>query len=140
MKIKLDIQQLGDDGYHPFCEVRVNGRKCRALIDTGASKTVIGTQLLKKLKLKSFQNPSDNRMTGIQPGDLDVAFAVVDELKFGKLKFAHLVAGLIDLSHVNRQYRSLKVKPFDLILGGDILVKGNALISYKEKVMKLSKK
>lgn len=139
MKIKLELQSLGDDGYHIFCKVKVKGKKCRALIDTGASKTVVGKTLIKKLKIDEFKLKGDNQMTGIHPGEMDVAFASIESISFGKLIFENIVAGLIDLEHVNQQYKTLNIEPFDLIIGGDILTKGKAVIDYKNKFLKLVK-
>ena len=139
MKIKLDIKTLGEDGYHIFCKVTVNGLTCRALIDTAASKTDIGKKLAGKLKLTEFSNHKDNQMTGIQPGEMDVSFVNLESIKFGKLTFKDTIAGLIDLTHVSKQYKSINVKPFQLIIGGDILYKGQAIIDYKNKILKLTK-
>ncbi|MFM9946172.1 MAG: retropepsin-like aspartic protease [Bacteroidia bacterium] len=139
MKIKIELQSLGDDGYHIFCKVKVNGKKCRALIDTGASKTVIGKKLIKKLKVEEFKPQGLNQMTGIHPGEMDVAFARIESISFGTLKFKNIITGLIDLEHVNMQYKTLKIEPFQLIIGGDILAKGKAVIDYKNKLLKLEK-
>jgi hypothetical protein len=81
----------------------------------------------------------DNQMTGIHPGEMDVAFARIDSISFGSLKFKNIITGLIDLEHVNKQYKTLKIEPFQLIIGGDILVKGKAVIDYKNKLLKLDK-
>lgn len=139
MKLKLDIQSLGEDGYHIFCSVKVNGKKCRALIDTGASKTVVGVQLANSLKLNKISLSGPNQMTGIQPGEMEVAFSQIDTIAFGSLKFKDIIAGLIDMNHVNAQYKSLNIKPFKLIIGGDILYRGSAVIDYKNKFLKLKK-
>jgi len=139
LKIKLDLKTLGDDGYHIFCKVTVNGLNCRALIDTGASKSVIGKKLANKLKLSEFSNNKDNQMTGIQPGEIEVSFVSLETIKFGKLTFKDTIAGLIDLTHVSKQYKSINIKPFQLILGGDILYKGQAIIDYKSKLLRLTK-
>lgn len=139
MKLKLDIQSLGDDGYHIFCTVKVNGKKCRALIDTGASKTVVGKQLAKSLKMEIINLSGANQMTGIQPGEMEVSFTKIDTIAFGTLKFQNLIAGLIDMKHVSAQYKTFNIKPFKLIIGGDILFMGNAVIDYKNKFLKLKK-
>ncbi len=130
---------MGDDSYHLFCKVKVNGKKCRALIDTGASKSVIGKKLIEKLKVEEYKVKGDNQMTGIHPGEVNVAFAKIDSIAFGNLKFKNLITGLIDLEHVNLQYKTLNIEPFELILGGDILSKGKAVIDYKNKFLKLVK-
>ncbi len=139
MKLKLDIQSLGDDGCHIFCSVKVNGKKCRALIDTGASKTVVGKQLAKSLEMDIINMAGENQMTGIQPGEMEVSFTKIDTITFGTLKFKDIIAGLIDMKHVSTQYKTLNIKPFKLIIGGDILYKGNAVIDYKNKFLKLKK-
>ena len=139
MKIKIELQSLGDDGYHIFCKVKVNGKKCRALIDTGASKTVIGNMLINKLNILDFKYNGDNQMTGIHPGEVDVAFAKIDTISFGSLIFKNIITGKIDLEHVNMQYKTLNIEPFELIIGGDILFKGKAVIDYKNKFLKLVK-
>ena len=78
-------------------------------------------------------------MTGIQQGKLEISFARVD-IGFGKLIFHDLITGLIDLRHVTRQYRKIKVEPFQLILGGDILFLGRAVIDYNLRVLEIGKK
>ena len=118
---------------------KVNGNKCRALIDTGASKTVIGKTLSLKLNLEEFVNPNDNQMTGIHPGEMNVTFARVETIGFGKLIFKNLITGLIEMEHVNMQYASLKIKPFDLTIGGDLLFMGSAVIDYENKFLILKK-
>ena len=130
---------MGDDSYHLFCKVKVNGKKCRAIIDTGASKSVIGKKLSEKIKLEEYKVKGNNQMTGIHPGEVNVAFAKIDSIAFGNLKFKNLITGLIDLEHVNLQYKTLNIEPFELILGGDILSKGKAVIDYKNKFLKLVK-
>ena len=117
--------------------MKVNGIKCRALIDTGASKTVLGKPLHQKLNITEFMADMDNSMTGIHPIGMNIVFAKIDEISIGKIKFNNLMTGLIDMDHVSKQYESLNIKPFDLIIGGDILHKGNAIINFKDKTLEL---
>lgn len=137
MKVRLDIETLGEEGYHAFCKVRVNGHVCRALIDTGASKTVVGTALVNTLGLQPFSHPLDNQMTGIQPGDVEITFVTLSEVRFKKIIFPDLLAGTVNLDHVVSQYEKLGLEPIQLIIGGDILYAGRARIDYGKKSMKL---
>jgi predicted aspartyl protease len=139
MKIKIEIESLGNDGVHLFCKVKVNGLKCRALIDTGASKTVISRELSELLNLTDFISPADNQLTGIHPGEMEVTFAQIKKIAFKNLVFKNILTGLIDIDHVKAQYTMLKIEPPLLILGGDILNTGLAVIDYKNKVLKLQK-
>ncbi|MCB9252254.1 MAG: retropepsin-like domain-containing protein [Flavobacteriales bacterium] len=126
----MKIEQLGDEGFHVFCRIKLNGIFYRALIDTGASKSVMDKKLLSELQLRSFSLTSDHQMLGIQPGELDVEFTHIREIKLGRVKFENMVLGLLDMDHVQEQYRSLNIKPFEVIIGGDLLSSGNAVIDY----------
>lgn len=139
MKINLDVQALGDDGFHIFCRVKVNGKTCKALIDTGASKSVISKKLVEKLKITEFTPHNENQMTGIHPEEMKVSFATIESINFDKIEYTNIIAGVIDLEHVNAQYKTLGIRPFQIIIGGDILVLGKALIDYYNKKLKLSK-
>ncbi len=39
--MKFVISEMLGGGFHPFVNVTIEGKKCRFLIDTGASKSVI---------------------------------------------------------------------------------------------------
>ncbi len=131
---------MGDDGYHIFCKVKVKSKKLRALIDTGASKTVVGRKLFDLLKLENYVSNDSNLMTGIQPGDMDVSYAILNDLTIGTMVFKNSIVGIVDFEHVNKQYQSIGMQPFDLIIGGDILKRGQAMIDYKNSILKLSRK
>ncbi|MCC6721999.1 MAG: retropepsin-like domain-containing protein [Bacteroidia bacterium] len=139
MKIKITIEPIGDDGFHVFCNLKINDIKCRALIDTGASKTVISIELKEKLNLPDFINPNDNLVSGIHPEKVDVSFVTIEKLSFGKFNINNLISGTINLSHVNEQYKILKIKPFDLILGSDVLYNSKALIDFNSKFLVLNR-
>lgn len=138
MKTKITIEPIGDDGFHVFCNVKINKYKCRALIDTGASKSVVSLDLKERLNLPEYFNSNDNIISGIQPGKLDVNFVLIDKISFGKFDVLNIISGIIDIEHINEQYKTLGIKPFDLILGGDVLSKSNAIINYKLKIIEVS--
>ena len=58
-------------------------------------------------------------------------------IELGRAKVFNLYCGLIDLEHVGETYKAMGLKPFDVIIGGDILKLLNAEISYKEDYIKL---
>ncbi len=138
LKRKIEIQSLGDDGFHIFCKVTLNGLRCRALIDTGASKSVLNFSTYKALGLKEFLPADDNQMLGIVPGITDFTFVTLDRVSLGKFEVRNMIVGVVDLEHVMIQYSKLSIKPFDFIIGGDILTKGKAVINYKEEWLTLS--
>jgi hypothetical protein len=138
--IPISIVHLGEEGTHIFCKAKVNGIKARVLIDTGASKSVLAKSFADKLKKLKHVPDGDNTTSGIGPESVNASFAKLKSLEFKSLRIKKLVVGTIDVSHVVKMYKTLGVKPFDLILGGEVLEKYNAVIDYKKKVMVFSKK
>ncbi|MBO6518177.1 MAG: clan AA aspartic protease [Bacteroidia bacterium] len=137
-KIKIDLVHLGDEGCHIFCKAKIDGKKARVLIDTGASKTVLSKEFANGLKrLKYLELPEENGTAGIGPEKIEAQFARIKSIQFKKLNIKKLVVGTIDVTHVKQLYENLNIKPFDLILGGEVLEKYNAHIDYKNRILLL---
>ncbi len=136
-KIKCTIEQLGDEGSHLFCKGRINGKKVRVLIDTGASKSVLSAEFASKLKSLKYIQVEEGETSGIGPEKLEAQFARLKSLRFKSLNIKKLIVGTIDVSHVKALYESLNIEPFDFILGGDVLEKYRAKIDYKKKTLTL---
>jgi len=126
----IEIVALGDDGFHLFCKAKMNGKKIRALIDTGASKTVLSSSYAKKLGKKKYVEVLENETSGIGPEQLQPEFIEVKSIELGKIKVKKHVIGILDMSHVVDLYKKLGIKPFDLLIGSDILLELNALIDF----------
>lgn len=138
-RIAIQLVALGDDGFHIFCKVKVNGKKVRALIDTGASKSVLSKHYAAQMNNLKEVQVSDAQTSGIGPEKVEAEFAVIKKLSFGKLNVKKLVVGLIDLSHVEAVYEQFNIKPFDMIIGGDVLLLLKAKIDYRKKKLILTK-
>jgi predicted aspartyl protease len=138
--IPIKVVQLGEEGTHIFCKAKVNGVKARVLIDTGASKSVLAKSFADQLKKLKKVEGTDNTTSGIGPENVEASFAKLKTLEFKDLKIKNLVVGTIDVSHVTSMYETLGVKPFDLILGGEVLEAHNAIIDYKNQLIIFNKK
>jgi len=128
--VKLILAELDASGYHLFLNVRVNGKRARFLLDTGASKSVVDKVFFEKnfgtKKLKSVKQDT----TGLHSTIYESHFATTDTVEFGKLLVKKYVLAAIDLGHVNMTYRKLKQPKIQGILGSDLLVKYKAVIDY----------
>jgi hypothetical protein len=131
-KLPLEIVFLGEEGCHLFCNGRVGSKKVRILIDTGASKSVLAAAFVDKMKKPNFIEMIDNQTAGIGKDQVEARFIRLKKMKLGKLEIKNHIVGTIDVSHVKQVYDSIGVKPFDLILGGDILEERRAEINYKK--------
>lgn len=135
--LPIEIVSLGDEGSHIFCKAKVNGKKARVLIDTGASKTVLSQEFADSLKNLRPVDIDDNTTSGIGPDKVDAQFAKIKKLEFKGLTVKKLIVGTIDVSHVVAMYHSLGLKPFDMLLGGDVLEMHQAKIDYRKKQLTL---
>lgn len=118
-------------GFHPFITVTVEGIKCRFLIDTGASKSVIDkhfyeTKLNKKMKVLKQET------TGLHSTTMESYMGVLKKLTIGQLVISTYGVAGVDLMHVNMTYKKMKIKKIDGILGSDLLKKYNMVIDYAQ--------
>lgn len=137
-QIPIEIVHLGEGGYHIFCTVQIQGRSIHALIDTGANKSVLSTQLASELEGLEEHELEDNLTSGIGKEEVETSFVILDEMLIGEIKITNQLFGLIDLDHVDDMYRQMEIEPFEMIIGGDILVTHEAVINYGASVLTLS--
>ena len=131
--LKIKILKLGEDGFHLMCNVKISGKKVRALIDTGASKSVISAAVAAMMPHLESVKVDDAQTTGISPGQLDANFVLLDKVKFGPVKIKNLPVAVMDMTHIMETYKEAGLNSFDMIIGGDILKFSNANIDYKNK-------
>lgn len=137
IEIPIDIISIEGDGYHLIAEGRVNDKDARFVIDTGASRTVFDKGRI----LGYIDNPEFSEKEGISAGiggtDISSFIFNIEELSFGELKINDYQAVAMDLSNVNNSYAMLDIPPVEGVLGGDLLRKFNAVISYRLKKIRL---
>ena len=129
--VKFIATELQGGGIHPFITVTIEGQKCRFLIDTGASKSVIDkafyeTKLLRKLKVIKQET------TGLHSTVMESYTGKLKKLSIGKRDILNYPIAAVDLMHVNMTYKKMKVKKIDGILGSDLLQKHGAIIDYAQ--------
>ncbi|MEW6468101.1 MAG: retropepsin-like aspartic protease [Bacteroidota bacterium] len=139
MVISLPIKVLAidNDGYHLQASIIINGKKANVIIDTGASRTVFDKERIKKFVKQKAEKITDKLSTGLGTNSMESHQVVISSMKIGRLKLKDYETVLLDLSHVNRSYEQIKLKPVDGVLGSDILRKHKAVIDYGKKKMRL---
>ncbi|MBI1222127.1 MAG: hypothetical protein GC180_05940 [Bacteroidetes bacterium] len=136
-RIPITVESIDGDGYHIFTSLYIGKVKLRALIDTGASKSVLGKDAIDILKKVELISESSSQAKGIGEQMLETTVAKVKKLRIGSFELKDIYTGVLDLSHITQTYQSIGVKPFDMILGGDILDHFQAVINYKKSWLKL---
>jgi hypothetical protein len=141
MKIKVPLQVLDllDDSFHLLLDIKVGRKVFKVVLDTGASKTVFDQQLLLLANDAIVVTGTDKLSAGLGTLSMESSVAIIPELKIGKLKLTDFEVAVLDLSTINEAYARLNHPQVLGVLGGDILMKHQAVIDYGKRVMRLEK-
>jgi predicted aspartyl protease len=135
--VSLQIIDLHGDGYHPLVEIKINGTPYILVLDTGASKTAFDHDMLQQSGTGSAIVASERLSTGLGVTNMASSTAVIDDIQIGDLHIPFFEAAVLDLSSINVAYRQLNHPEVLGVLGGDILMKYNAVIDYGQKSLSL---
>ena len=138
MKISVPLQiiDLGEDGFHPLLDIVIFGKTYTVVLDTGASKTAFDKAILFEANENATVNASERLSTGLGTNTMESAMAVIHHMAIGKLKIPEIEVAVLDLSTINIAYSQLGHPRVLGVLGGDILMKYNAVIDYGKKMIK----
>ena len=136
--VPLQIIDLHGDGYHPLVEIKVNGTPYILVLDTGASKTAFDHDILQQSGAGSTIMASERLSTGLGITNMNSSTAIISDIKIGDLQISNFEVAVLDLSTINIAYRQLNQPEVLGVLGGDILVKYNAVIDYGNKELRFN--
>ncbi|MFL5762296.1 MAG: retropepsin-like aspartic protease [Bacteroidia bacterium] len=135
--IPFKVIDISGEGYHLMLKLKINGKVASVIIDTGASKSVFDkTRIERFVKDKNFTT-HDSLSSGLGTNSMTSQITTIKKLKIGDLEIENYKTVLLDLSHVNASYEQVGLKAVDGVLGSDILLKYDAVIDYKKKLLKL---
>lgn len=123
---------------HFEIKAKINATKGRFILDTGASKSCVGTDDSDRFNLET--KASDHKASGAGPTEIDTLISQKNKVSIGKYSLKKLPLILIDLSHINAALEKQGVNPVHGIIGADVLLKGKALIDYDKKYLYLLNK
>ncbi|MBS1612527.1 MAG: retropepsin-like domain-containing protein [Bacteroidetes bacterium] len=124
----LEFEMSG--GYHLFLNVKLNGKRCRFLLDTGASKSVVDKAYFEKHFGKQNLKTIKQQTTGLHSSVPESYFGKIKEFAVGKKLIKNYTIAAVDLSHVNMTYAALKKPKIQGILGSDVMLQCKMLIDY----------
>lgn len=123
---------------HFEIRARINKIKGRFILDTGASKSCVGTLDAENFKLSTEE--SEHKASGAGPSEIDTLMSKGNRIEIGKFKMPKTQLILIDLQHINFALEKQSAQPVNGIIGADILLKGKAIIDYNKKYLYLLNK
>jgi hypothetical protein len=138
--IPLKILNIDEEGFHLMIKAYVNNRVAHLIVDTGASKTVFDTARIQKYVKDTNFDTHDKLSSGLGTNTMASQIATLSKIRLGELEIFNYKTVLLDLSHVNNSYEQVGLAPIEGVLGSDILLQYDAVIDYKNKILKLKYK
>lgn len=138
--VPLELINLEDDGFHLLVEVVVFGEKFRAVLDTGASRTVLDKSMIENYTESENLLISDRLSTGLGTNSMESHTINVPSFGIGTLSIPNFTVAVLDLSTINTAYEALNLPAVIGVVGGDILHYHGAVVSYQNLSLKLSLK
>ena len=138
VNIPLELLNLQDDGFHLLMEVVVFGHPFKAVLDTGASKTVFDkTTVENHLHEDMALKHTDMVSTGLGTTSMQSFILNIPDLQIGGLHLKNHEVAVLDLSTINFAYEQLDIDPVIGVIGGDILTRYGGVIDYRKNTLKL---
>ncbi len=104
---------------HLEVKAQINDVKGRFILDTGASNSCVGIDLIEKFKLHAEE--SDTKAAGAGAVDMETLKSENNVLKIGKWKTYSSNLVLFDLTHVNTALTQHEAKEVHGIIGAYVL-------------------
>ena len=122
---------------HLEFDAELNGVKGKFILDTGASNSCVGLDMIDYFKLQAEE--SEIKAAGAGATNMETQKSENNTLVIGKWKTKKFDLALFDLSHVNSALEQHEAEKVHGIIGADVLEKGKAVIDYNKKVLYLRK-
>ncbi|MDG2193561.1 MAG: retropepsin-like aspartic protease [Polaribacter sp.] len=131
--IRIKLKRMATN--HLELTAKINGVKGRFILDTGASNSCVGLNLIEHFNL--IAEASETKAASAGATEMETQKSENNTLKIGtwKTNRSHLV--LFNLIHVNTALTQHKAREVQGIIGADILEKGKAVIDYDKLVLYL---
>ena len=115
---------------HIVCNLKINNKRARFLVDTGASNSCF--DILKKEKYNIQSKGKEIELTSAAEKKMGAICSENCKLFFNSQKIIDVRLMLIEMSTINNALKELKEEEIDGILGGDILNEIKAKINYEK--------
>ncbi len=133
--IKIKLKKTATN--HLEIKAKINDVKGRFILDTGASNSCVGIDLIEQFKLSAEE--SETKAAGAGATDMETLKSENNSLEIGKWKTTNCHLVLFDLTHVNTALTQHDAKEVHGIIGADVLEEGKAIIDYSNMLLFLRK-
>lgn len=135
--LPIELLPIDELGFHLCVTVSINRKRCRLVLDTGASRTVFDQDEIKRF-VKEGTTEIEGRMSaGLGTDQMQTHSVVLKTFKLGRVVLEDFEALALDLAVLNTSYETLGYEPVIGVLGSDILNAHGALIDFGKKRLTL---
>ncbi len=128
--LPLEVIRIANEGYHCFVKTKLNDVTLRMVLDTGASRTILDIEAIRKLGLEDDMEIQEEKATSIGAENIDAHTIRLEEITIGEFKIFDYSVGIMDLRQVNQSYDMLQLPTVEGILGSDLLERFKATIDF----------
>ena len=139
VSLPIHIIRIDTDGFHLMVKLDINGLKANAIVDTGASRTVMDRHRVSYFMGDVALMKEERFFSGIGASQMESFSVHIDQLGLGELSLKHIPVVVIDLGAINKAYAVFDLPRIDLVLGGDVLNHLHAVIDYRKRLLLVSK-
>lgn len=118
---------------HLFIRAKINGVVGDFILDTGASNSCIDFAHIDMFNV--IPSDSKTKASGAGANGMHTQVTYDNHLQLGRWHHKNFNFVIIDLTHVNIALTEYKTKNVHGIIGSDVLLQGEAIIDYKNKVL-----
>ena len=137
MRIPLEIVAIDPNGTHLLLDVAINGKSLKLVLDTGASRSVFDLEYLKEIEPDLEIHEEEATSAGVGAINIISYTAVVENFDIGSHSLKNVELAVMDLAAVLQSYEKIGAAKIHGVLGGDILLKGKAIINYANQELYL---
>jgi hypothetical protein len=132
--IPFDIKEIEHASFHPIVAAQINDRQFNMILDTGASRTVLSSELVVSFE-KIIKDGEEAFAAGINAQRMDVEQVVVPSIWIGGVEFKNMLVFSTDLEAVSSLYEQMAQMRVDGLLGCDFLVDNGGIVDFnKQKI------
>lgn len=136
--LPLEIVTIDEGGgIHLCAEITLNRKKCKMVLDTGASRTVFDQDEIKRYVKEDITEIAGKMSAGLGTDSMQTHSVLVKKMKLKSLEITDYEGLALDLTVLNNSYEQLGYKKVIGVLGSDILQKYEAVIDFGKKKLTL---
>lgn len=122
--------ELDSNSFHPILTGRVGDKELTLILDTGASRTVLGKHITEGYPI--VQNEiSEAFAAGVNAQTMEVELIEIPELTIGDCTFNNMLVFSTNLNGISDLYQKMAGISIDGLIGCDFMVKYKATINFK---------